>query len=363
MDSYKFFFVLVSFIFAYANASTDIIELKCNLNSAEKNSAICNLKSNLTKYGLDGKRFVPVYKTITEGSESSSILPSVVELDGLSGSLNWLNKYQPVSTRWSQLCSAPGQQQLYPTVNSYYCLNHQTCDSTGTCTIKFKSDENKMVLIHLNDNLNDTETEAPSFPSDLQLINISLDSNMLDYGSDGQQDTELVLIESTVRLNSLTSKPNRLLNEFELNAIESDRENEELLKKHCGSQSVSSRMDKNESPFSVRLESANEKLYLKFKNNNANRELFKKKTCFVYSLSVRRPITNGQASLALVVINVADNKIDQPVFDFSVYNFTIVENSTFNTMIGQVRAIYSNHVGDQETLDNLINYRIVTFFA
>jgi hypothetical protein len=75
------------------------------------------------------------------------------------------------------------------------------------------------------------------------------------------------------------------------------------------------------------------------------------------------------SSAALVVLNLNDNRFDRPIFDHTVYNFTMYENSPLNTLIGQLNAIYiSRPTSDDQQLtvangeeDDSIRYRIVPF--
>jgi hypothetical protein len=177
----------------------------------------------------------------------------------------------------------------------------------------------------------------PGFADDLTFLNVTLD--LLDMS-----DAEHVLIESTARLDQYHSRlvRNRNRFHFELANAASDI-----------------------NPFSIKYDQAGERLLLKMNPNylellKSNKSL----STFVYKLTVRRPRSEssaahyetGTSSTASVQINLKDNRYDRPIFDYAVYNFTVVENTPLNSIIGRVNAIYLNAMDT-----SLIKYRIVPF--
>jgi hypothetical protein len=262
-------------------------------------------------------------------------------------SLVWLGAK---SHRWSQLCPSLVIVEESYQQTRYVCSNDD-CDLTGQCVIKFEEAENKNsneVIVNLIDNVNDTTTtdDAPKFPDSLKFVNLTIELNDV---ATSDSAVEYTLIESTAQLDKYHSKLVRSRNRFHF----------EL----CESVGDSSSFD----PFTIRYEPAEEeRLVLRVKP--AYHELLKAANhrttsfaTFLYKLYVKRGgggvvSSLSQDDVARVQINVRDNRLDRPVFDRAVYNFTIVENAPLNTVVGRVTALYLNAVDP-----GLIKYRIVPF--
>ena len=353
--------ILLIFIQINLIESSDL-KIECNLvkNNDVKDSIICNLntKNNSNKYK---------YKFINNINNTVSYsLP--FEIDSKTSNLVWLNKHQPQTIRWSEVCPSNYLVSTYQqTIN--LCQN-PTCDTTGICTIMYQqinevTNKSSTLTINLKDNINfDINDNKPMFSVDSRFINITFDLENLDESS----NNEIVLIESTEKLDPYRSKINRMRNEFEFDLINFDEnmenENEQdefsassLYKKYCKS-TLSNKLD----PFSIRNDIDSEKLFIKYRFNRNDFKLNQQHSCFLYRLSIKRPHQpTTSLSSSIVMVNLFDNRFDKPVFDFQVYNFTVDENSPLNTLIGKVNAIYLNR--DDPSASNQIKYKIVPFEA
>jgi hypothetical protein len=342
------------------------LKIDCNLvkNNDVKDSIICNLNTkNLTnKYK---------YKFLKNASYANSIsftnaLP--FEVDSKTSNLVWLNKYQPQAIRWSEVCPSNYLVSTYQQ-NINLCLN-PTCDLTGICTIKYEqinqvTNKSSTLTINLKDNINsELNDNKPMFSTDLRFINITFDLESFDEFS----NNEILLIESTDKLDPYRSKINRIRNEFDFDLIKFDEQSENdndqdessasfLYKKYCRT-TLSHKLD----PFSIRYDIESEKLYIKYRFNRNDFKLNQQHSCFLYRLSIKRPqqLINTLSS-SIVLVNLFDNRFDKPVFDFQVYNFTVDENSPLNSLIGKVNAVYLNR--DDPSSINQIKYKIVPFDA
>ena len=117
--------------------------------------------------------------------------------------------------------------------------------------------------------------------------------------------------------------------------------------------------------FAIRFDANSEKLFIQFEKKNYN-NLNKEINCFLFDLIIKRPDSPiSQSSTSTVVVNLIDNRFDRPIFENSVYNFTIYENSPLDSLIGQVNAIYKKRKTISDKSDSLlddsnqIKYRIV----
>lgn len=272
--------------------------IECNLAQATQDDPICDLNKNVSTTFL---------------SLSKYRLPIEIK----NGLIIWQNKYQPIATRWSQLCPSPYLIQSLKTSNNK-CSNWQTCDQDSFCVISYELSSQ----IKLVDNL--VQDDGPQFTDDLKFINATFDLEL-------NQD-EMVLLESTNKLDQLRSKQFRMKNEFTLEKSASSVDN-------CEPTDL----------FSVRYDSSEEKLFLKLTNKSGLN--LKRKQCYVVNLSVRR--ASSVPSQSLVQINLVDTRLDKPIFDYQVYNFTISENSPIDSLIGSVHAKYFSARN--------IKYRIVPF--
>lgn len=73
---------------------------------------------------------------------------------------------------------------------------------------------------------------------------------------------------------------------------------------------------------------------------------------------------NEESQSILVQLNLNDNRFDRPVFDRTVYEFTVDENIQLGTEIGQLNAVYMHRPGSVPTptpSTTAIRYRIVPF--
>jgi hypothetical protein len=311
-------------------------DFSCDLVNSDE-SKICNLTL------ADQK----TYKLMQNIDQSQ--IPFELSPNGLV----WLNKQQPTSTRWSKLCPSNSLVHSYAQILNL-CSNYLTCDQSGVCVIKFAA-ENSSLALNLKDNLN-KDTEKPGFASDLSFVNVTF-----DLETSNTDDLELVLLESTSKLDSSRSKPHRVVNEFKLELIKAtdNEESSQLYEKYCSRMSADTQLVA-QSPFAVRFDKEFEKLYIRLTNASIEP---KQQTCYLYNLVVKRP---GQVELleqsrSLVLVNLNDNRYDHPIFDYQVYNFTVYENSPLNTVIGQVNAIYLSKFNEKNTND--IKYRIVPFVS
>lgn len=282
----------------------------CNLLSNSSDQVICNL---------------PI--SMNNGFKLASSLASV-PLAYENGKLIWLNQYQPANLRWTQLCPRPSQYSIY------LCSNGAECHQTGTCVLRFvNAMRNEQVQINLIDNVNNTRLDVPKFnDNQLKMIEITMDLLQLSSEESGEQ----VLIESIGELDPFHSK--LVYERIEFSLI--------LMNKTI-----------NSSPFFIEKDAKSDKLVLKasrlyFDMLKSNRSAL---TCLIYELRMRRPGSEVVDS-ARIQINLKDARLDRPVFDFSVYNFTIVENSPLSTIIGQVNAVFLNAEDE-----SLMKYRIVPF--
>ena len=279
-------------------------DLECDLvnnqTTAITNSFICNLYT-LSK--IDKTRQVRV--------SSSSNFP--MRIDKETGDINWSHSYQPSSARWSLLCDTRSQ----------FCTN--SCDLDGFCLVKIEVNEKSLIKIKFKDNLK-YDWPGPKLSEEPRLFNITVDLANLD--------NEITLIESTKSLDPFRSKPNRVLNEFSIEGT-------------IDTSLCKSNLEPTNNIFSIRHDLNDEKLFLKVENRTGLESL----ECLVLRLSVGRSI--GHRSTSMLLINVIDNRLDRPVFDFNVYNFTITENLRFDAIIGQIRASYARQ------FDPEIKYRIV----
>lgn len=267
-------------------------DIPCNLvpsTSESQMSELCNVKS-LSK-SLQNK--------LTESK--------LFTIKKATGALLWANKYQPIETRWSKVCP------------SNLCLNN--CDQEGFCLVgkNFK----------LIDNLNSDIQNKFNFEQSSRLLNVTFDLET--------EEREIVLIESTRTLDSFHSKPNRLLNRF--NLIQSDTSSLGNLKCKIGSSDL----------FTLRHDTQNEKLYVILRSLNEG-------GCYVYKLKIQREGSENAAQEEMtVLINLKDDRSEKPRFDHFVYNFTITENAPLSTELGRVRATFISQNRDLDS--NFLEYR------
>ncbi len=241
------------------------------------------------------------------------------------GLLIWPNKYQPVGTRWSQLCPSPFLIKSMKT-NNIKCSNAATCDQDSFCLIPYELNSN----IKLNDKLAAFSDDGPLFTDDLKSFNVTFDLEA--------NHNEIVLIDSTNKLDLLRSKPFRSRNIFSLEAL--------LPVSH----QINSLCEQASHMFTIHYDSNKEKLYLRLVSGSNSTLYLKRKQCFIFGLSVQRQGTIK--SITSVQVNIVDNRMDKPVFDLPVYNFTISENSPLDSLLGKVHAKYTQHK---------VKYRIVPF--
>lgn len=77
--------------------------------------------------------------------------------------------------------------------------------------------------------------------------------------------------------------------------------------------------------------------------------------------------TTSDSEWTVLMVNLNDNRFGRPIFDHSIYNFTIDENTNLGTIIGELNAIYLHRPsGENDTMrlllaeeENSIRYRIV----
>jgi len=196
-------------------------EIECNLVNANDSKQLCNIysKSSNANHLRQAKSFnylTPTYSSMRLlERDNENHLP--FSIDVVTGNLNWLNKHQPSWTRWSKLCPSPQMSQVHYSNGFYpqivnYCSNHQTCDLTGVCEVKFQIDNStNNLIIKLRDNM-DSDAETPKFTNELSFLNISFD---LDEAA----SNEHVLIDNTVKLDSERSKSIRLSNIFQFDMV------------------------------------------------------------------------------------------------------------------------------------------------
>ena len=112
--------------------SEPLIERDCNLITDGKEEKIC---ANLTMLSqlLDYEQLATNGRDKSETRIGSTHLAPLFRLD--STQLAWLNKYQPVSTRWSTLC--PSSQSM--SKQFHYCTNYRTCDATGVSRLAIRA--------------------------------------------------------------------------------------------------------------------------------------------------------------------------------------------------------------------------------
>jgi hypothetical protein len=357
-----FISMLLIFISNAFTSSGASIESDCHIiglgsaSSSDNNNGnsnlICNIFNNSSMRSKSSKRFGnnQISQLVYDAQSGKRMWirqsKSILNLDYMTGDLTWLNKYQPRSLRWSQLCpSRAYQHQQKSTMEYFYCSNYETCDLNGVCSIEYAYNESESIKIHLADSLSYAEwAHVPKFPQDVRVINLSVDVSMLLLNSDS---SEVVLLESTDRLDPYTSKANRKRNKFLFEQIRSHGS-----EGYCG---ATEEPDARPSPFSIRYDQVQEKLYLKLVDKNRF-DLKQKQTsatepltlidnniCMTYNLTIKRenwPLDSAGQSSSIVIIKLVDDRYERPIFDYTVYNFTIVENSSPDTLIGRVNAFF-----------------------
>lgn len=264
----------------------------CNLATAEQQASLCNI-SDLSE---------PTYTKLVK-----SVLFKIDAND-----LIWANKYQPMETRWSKVCP------------STLCTNN--CDIDGFCQVGTD--------LKLVDNLIPSIQNKFKLENSMRIINVTFDL--------ANEDERLIsLLESTRSLDTLRSRPNRLLNQFRLKSIEAENP---LFSAYGCKAAVASQ-------FGIHAE--NEALHLSL--NSLNKE-----GCYVLKLTVQRGDDTAGRDIN-VLINLKDTRLDKPRFDQFVYNFTITENAPLDTIIGQVHAEFFTKLEQQQP--SAIQYRIVPFVS
>lgn len=304
--------LIIIFVFAF----------KLVINSSDFNETNTITECKLAPLGAE-EPICLLSKNISTTFLSSSKYRLPIEIH--NGLVIWPNKYQPVSTRWSQLCPSPYLIKSTKTSNNK-CLNAATCDQDSYCTIAYELNSH----IKLVDNIQPINDDGPIFTDDLKSLNVTFDLE--------DNNNELILIDSTNKLDMLRSKLYRTQNEFKIEVSDQILDGCEL-----GGIDL----------FTIRYDSNEERLYLKLKNRND----LKASKCFTFNLSVQRAHVKT-SSISFVQVNLIDNRLDKPIFDNQVYNFTISENSPIDTLIGKVHAKYVSAIQMKQN-KNQIKYRIV----
>lgn len=264
----------------------------CHLATAEQQASLCNI-SDLSE---------PTYTRLV-----NSVL---FKID--ANELIWAYQYQPIETRWSKVCP------------SSLCTNN--CDIDGFCQVGTD--------LKLVDNLIPSIQNKFKLENSMRLINVTF-----DLANEGER--LISLLESTRSLDTLRSRPNRLLNQFRLKSIEAENP---LVSAYGCKAAVASQFG---------IHSENEALHLSL--NSLNKE-----GCYVLKLTVQRGNDTAGRDIN-VLINLKDTRLDRPRFDQFVYNFTITENAPLDTIIGQVHAEFFTKLEKQQP--SAIQYRIVPFVS
>ena len=163
----------------------------------------------------------------------------------------------------------------------------------------------------------------------------------LTFDLANEHERLITLMESTRTLDTLRSKPNRLLNTFRLQSLESVSPLVTALGCHATSADQ------------FGIHSENEQLHISL--NSLNQE-----GCHALKLTIQRGDASDTARDINVLINVTDSRLERPRFDKFVYNFAVAENAPLDAVIGQVRAVFYSKRARLDAAGE-IEYRIVPF--
>jgi len=270
----------------------------CNLapTATSHQSPLCNLKH------------------LSNSIKSQLIESRLFNIEATTGDLTWLNKYHPVEARWSKICPSSG-----------LCSN-TNCDFEGFCQIGQS--------LRLVDNVNSDIQNKFKSQDSMTLFNVT-------FNLEDENTRETVLVQSTRSLDILRSRPNRITTSFQLKSMDESNH----LVKSLGCQVA------GEDMFPIRYDPLNERLYMKL--NSINQQ-----GCYVFKLYQQRPESIEFKKEFTVVVNLKDNRLDRPRFDYLVYNFTVTENMPLDSVIGSVHAkFFTQKSNEDSNSDDAIEYR------
>ncbi len=273
--------------------------IECNLAPSVINnheSPLCNLKN------------------ISDSIKTQLTASGLFTIDTTTGDLIWLNKYNPIEIRWSKVCSS-----------TQMCSN-TNCDFDGFCQVGDS--------LRLIDNLNPEIQNKFKSHGSIELFNVT-------FNLEDENTREIVLVQSTRDLDILRSRPNRITSSFILKSLPKDNK----LANSLGCQVASKDM------FPIRYEPINERLYMKLNSINQH-------GCYVFKLVQQRVEDNESKNEFTVVVNLKDNRLNRPRFDYLVYNFTVTENTPLESIIGSVHAEFFAQKSNEDSYsEELIEYR------